>query len=124
RNISRTTTFIFNTILADKQTDDRLRNYKSWISSRNLANEIDGPTVETLVNAVTENYDLVHRFYRLKRKLLGYETLYDYDRYAPLLKNKKKIRWDEARETVLTTYHNFHSEMGAIAKKFFDKKWI
>lgn len=124
RKMSRTTTYIFNTILADKQTDDRLRHYKSWISSRNLANEIDDETVDTLVNAVVENYGLVHRFYRLKKRLLGCDTLYDYDRYAPLLKNKKQIDWDEARETVLTSYSNFHPEMGAIATKFFNEKWI
>lgn len=122
--MSRTTTFIFNTILADKQINDRLRRYESWISSRNLSNEIDDDTVDTLVNAVTENYGLVHRFYRLKKRLLGYETLYDYDRYAPLLKNKKQISWDEARKTVLTTYSDFHPEMGEVAAKFFSEKWI
>lgn len=124
RDMSHTTTFIFNTILADKQTDDRLKNYESWVSSRNLANEIDDDTVDTLVNAVTNNYNLVHRFYRLKKQLLGYDKLYDYDRYAPLLKNQKQISWEEARKTVLTTYRNFHPEMGATAEKFFDEHWI
>ncbi len=124
QDMSRTTTFIFNTILADKQTDDRLRNYASWISARNLANEIDDETVETLISAVTENYDLVHRFYRLKKNLLGYETLYDYDRYAPLLKNRKQVSWNEARSTVLESYNAFHPEMGTVAEKFFKQKWI
>ncbi len=124
RDMSRTTTFILNTILADKQTDDRLRNYSSWISARNLANEIDDETVAVLIEAVTKNYELVQRFYRLKKNLLDYETLYDYDRYAPLLKNKKQIDWEEARSTVLTSYTDFHPEMGAIAEKFFTEKWI
>ncbi len=122
--LSRTTTFIFNTILVDKQTDDKLKNYPSWISARNLSNEIDDETVETLVSAVTDNYDLVHRFYRLKKELLGYETLYDYDRYAPLLENKKQIDWNEARTTVLNSYSEFHPEMGSIAEKFFGESWI
>jgi len=34
-----TTTYIFNTSLADKASDDRLRNFPTWISSRNLDNE-------------------------------------------------------------------------------------
>ncbi|HYW35578.1 MAG TPA: M3 family oligoendopeptidase [Balneolaceae bacterium] len=124
RGMSRTLTFIFNTILADKQTDDRLRNYSSWISARNLANEIKDKTVRTLVKAVTDQYKLVHRFYRLKRELLGYENLYDYDRYAPLLQNKRNIRWKEARQTIIDTYGEFHNEMGGIAEKFFRENWI
>lgn len=121
---SRTLTFIFNTLLADKHTDDKLRNYSGWLSSRNLANEIEDDTVQTLVNAVTDKYSLVHRFYKLKRSLLGYEEFYDYDRYAPLLQNEQTIRWDKARQTVLDSYSDFHPEMGAIAGKFFDHNWI
>jgi oligoendopeptidase F len=123
-DMSRTLTFVFNTILADKHTNDKLRDYSSWISARNLSNEIDDETVEILVNSVTDRYDLVQRFYRLKKNLLGYETLYDYDRYAPLLKNKKQVQWDEARETVLKSYGAFHPEMGNIAGKFFQHQWI
>lgn len=121
---SRTLTFVFNTLLADKHTDDKLRGYDSWISSRNLANEIDNKTVEVLVNSVTNNYSLVHRFYDLKRSLLGYDEMFDYDRYAPLLKNEKTIKWDEAREMVMDSYSDFHPEMGNVTGKFFDNNWI
>lgn len=121
---SRTLTFVFNTLLADKHTDDKLRGYDSWISSRNLANEIDDKTVEVLVNSVTNNYSLVHRFYDLKRSLLGYDEMFDYDRYAPLLKNEKTIKWDEAREMVMDSYSDFHPEMGNVTGKFFDNNWI
>ncbi|MDX1618441.1 MAG: M3 family oligoendopeptidase [Balneolaceae bacterium] len=124
RELSRTLTFIFNTLLADKHTNDRLRNYDNWITSRNLANEIDDATVETLVDAVTSNYGLVQRYYSLKRELLGYEELFDYDRYAPLLESQKQVAWTSAREMVEHSYSEFHPEMGAIAGKFFDNRWI
>ncbi|WP_142713177.1 M3 family oligoendopeptidase [Fodinibius sediminis] len=122
--LSRSMTFIFNTLLADKHTDDRLRNYPSWISSRNLANEIEDQTVDLLVTAVTGRYSLVHRFYELKRSLLGYDQLYDYDRYAPLLETQKQIQWDKARRTVLDSYSEFHPRMGEIAGEFFEQQWI
>lgn len=122
--LSRTLTFVFNTLLADKHTNDKLRKYPSWISSRNLSNEIDDETVDLLVDAVTNNYNLVQRFYRLKQQLLGYETLYDYDRYAPLLENEEEIKWDKAREMVLGSYTDFDPQMGEIAGKFFEHNWI
>lgn len=124
RNHSRTLTFVFNTILADKATNDKFRNYPHWLKSRNLSNEIDDDTVQTLINTVTGNYSLVHRFYRLKKQLLGYEDLYDYDRYAPLLETELHIPWKEAKETVLTSYNRFHPQMADVASKFFEHNWI
>ncbi|MBI5957580.1 MAG: oligoendopeptidase F, partial [Chloroflexi bacterium] len=75
-------TFVFNTLAAEKASDDRLRHYPSWVSSRNLANEVSDEVVDALINAVTSRYDIVERYYKLKRELLGVDKLYDYDRYA------------------------------------------
>jgi oligoendopeptidase F len=124
QNLNRSLTFIFNTLLADKATNDKLRGYKSWISSRNLSNEIKDETVEHLVSAVTDAYPLAQRYYKLKARLLGLDQLQDYDRYAPLLKNESTIAWEQAQETVLQAYGRFHPEMGDIAGKFFEHNWI
>lgn len=124
KDISRTTTFIFNTVLADKFTNDRFRNYKSWISARNLSNEISDDTVNQLVNSVTGRYDLVQRYYLLKKKLLGVDELKDYDRYAPILKSEKSVMWEDARDMVIRSYSEFHPQMGTIASEFFEKSWI
>ena len=67
----RTRAFIFNTLLHDKAVDDRLRNYPSWISSRNLSNEASDESVVALVQAVQANYDIPQRWYRVKAGLLG-----------------------------------------------------
>ncbi|MFN3596673.1 MAG: M3 family oligoendopeptidase [Rubricoccaceae bacterium] len=122
--LARPLTFVFNTVLADKAASDRLRGYGSWIAARNEANEIRPESVEALVEAVTSRYDLVARFYRLKQRLLGLGTLYDYDRYAPLGEAERTFSWDEARQTVLEAYTDFHPEMGRIAGRFFDERWI
>ena len=121
----RTTTFIYNTILADKASDDALRKYPSWISGRNLANKASDATVQALVDAVTSRYDIVARYYTLKGQLLGLGELFDYDRYAPLpFASVEKFHWEDARDIVLTAYGRFHPRMADIAGMFFDKKWI
>lgn len=122
--LQRTTTYVFNTVLADKASDDRLRGYPSWISARNLSNQVDDATVEALVEAVTSRYDLVARYYRLKARLLGVEELYEYDRYAPLPAADHFYTWDEARDLVLTSYGRFHPYMAEIAGWFFERDWI
>ncbi len=124
KTLRRTLTFIFNTILADKATNDKLRGYENWITSRNLSNQIDDRSVEALVDAVTGRYPLVQRYYKLKKDLLGYDELYDYDRYAPLRESETSIEWGSAKKMVLDAYEGFHPEMREIATKFFDHNWI
>lgn len=120
----RTLTFVFNTLLADKASTDLLRGYDHWLESRNLSNEVDDETVQVLIDSVTDRYDLVARFYELKKKLLGLDELYDYDRYAPVQETDTSYSWEEAREVVLRAYEDFHPEMARTAQRFFDRNWI
>jgi len=122
--LQRPLTFVFNTILADKASTDKLRKYEHWLDSRHEANEIDPVSAGALVEAVVGRYDVVARFYRLKTRLMGLDEMLDYDRYAPLGEAARAYSWDEARETVLDAYSAFLPEMGDIAGKFFDGRWI
>jgi oligoendopeptidase F len=119
-------TFIFNTLALDKANSDKRRGYASWISSRNLSNKAGDEMVEALISTATGNYELVARHYRLKRALLEYEELYDYDRYAPLnLKESEAFYvWDQARDIVLDAFENFSPRMKTVAQNFFDENWI
>ncbi|HEU5213204.1 MAG TPA: hypothetical protein VFU10_10575, partial [Gaiellaceae bacterium] len=110
----RTRTYILNTVLNERAIEDRLRDYPRWISSRNLSNEISDDAVDSLVEALTSRYDIPQRYYRLKAKLLGLDTLYDYDRYAPLEDEPPTVSWDEARDTVLDAFGNFDPRAGEI----------
>lgn len=116
--------FVFNTLLADKASNDRLRGFEHWLKSRNISNEVEDETVEALIAAVTSRYDLVERFYRLKARLLSLDDMMDYDRYAPIGESDRHYDWDEARELVVSSYNDFHPRMGEIAAKFFDERWI
>ena len=120
----RELTFVFNTVLADEASDDRLRDYDHWLASRNLDNEVDDDTVDALIEAVTSRYDLVARFYRLKKKLLGLDELYDYDRYAPIGEADTRYEWSTAQDLVLTAYGDFHRQMAEVAEQFFTDNWI
>ena len=120
----RTRAYIFNVILQDKATSDRLRKYPTWISSRNLGNETSDEAVQALVEAVTGRYDLVGRYYRVKRRLLGLDQLHEWDRYAPLEEATRRIGWQDARDMVLSSYHRFSTRAGRIVEDFFDRRWI
>lgn len=121
----RTRAFIYNTLMADKATDDRLRAYPSWISSRNLSNEASDESVQALLDAVRRRYDLAQRWYTLKAKLLGVDRIKDYDRMAAVVADDDtEIPWDEARDIVLDAYRSFAPSLGETAESFFTGGYI
>jgi len=120
----RTRAFLFNTLLADKATDDRLRRYPHWLAARNLANEASDESVQALVEAVRGRYEIPRRWYRLKAKLLGIERLADYDRMAAVTEDEVTFPFAQAREIVLDCYSSFSPELGALVKRFFDERHI
>ncbi|MFZ1926530.1 MAG: M3 family oligoendopeptidase [Solirubrobacteraceae bacterium] len=120
----RTRAFLFNTLLADKATDDRLRRYPNWLAARNLSNEASDESVAALIEAVRVRYELPRRWYRLKAKLLGIERLADYDRMAAVTEDEVSYSYADARELVLDCYSSFSPKLGEVARGFFDGNYI
>jgi oligoendopeptidase F len=120
----RTRGFVFNTLLADKMVDDRLRGYPHWLASRNLANEASDESVQALVTAVRNRYELPRRWYRLKAQLLGLDRLKDYDRMAAVTDENPVVRWRDATELVQDSYSNFSPVLGDLVHRFLSEGWI
>jgi oligoendopeptidase F len=120
----RTRAFLFNTLLADKGIDDRLRRYPNWLAARNLANEASDESVAALIDAVRARYEIPRRWYRLKARLLGLDRLADYDRMASVVQDQSSFSFGQAREIVLDCYSSFSPELGEIAGAFFSEQRI
>ncbi len=120
----RTRAYIFNTLAQDKATDDRLRHYPTWLSSRNLSNEASDASVRALLEATEGAYDVPQRWYRLKARVLGLERLADYDRAAAIATDEEEYRWEDAAEVVQEAYSGFSPVLGDLVTRFFDERWI
>ncbi|TDJ01453.1 MAG: M3 family oligoendopeptidase [Candidatus Dadabacteria bacterium] len=121
---SHVLTYIFNTLVQDHALNDRLRLFENPMDSRNLSNEIDKKTLDSLMTSCERNYDMVDTYYSLKKRLLGIKKFYDYDRYAPIFHDSEIINYKKSKEIILGSFHNFSPKMATIAQKFFDKNWI
>jgi len=119
-------TRVTNTLVKEKEVEDRWRKLPTPQSGRHLANHVEPEVVDALRDAVQNAYPkLSHRYYALKAKWLGLEKLEYWDRNAPLPeKDDRKIPWTEARDTVLDAYGGFDPEMANLARRFFDEQWI
>ncbi|WP_372605211.1 M3 family oligoendopeptidase [Actibacterium sp.] len=117
---------VHNTLAKEKEVEDRWRKMPSPQTGRHLSNHVEPEVVEALRNAVVAAYPkLSHRYYALKAKWMGLDTLEVWDRNAPLpIDAPKIVDWATARKTVLDAYADFSPEMAKIAEPFFDKGWI
>lgn len=122
--LEKALTFTYNTLLADKRLEDKLRKHPYPEHSRHLSNELDKPTVDLVMRLCKERGDIVARYYHVKREILGLPELTHIDRYAPLFDSAKKVNWDDAKKMVLDAFGEFHPEIRDRADEFFGKRWI
>jgi len=117
---------IINTLAKDKEIDDRWRHYPQPVSYRNLSNKVESEVVDAMVEAIRSSFaDLSHRYYRLKARWFGRDTLDYWDRNAPLPgDDNRRYSWGEARAIVLDSFGGFDPRMAEIAGRFFDNPWI
>ena len=91
---------------------------------------LDGTNVPTsvylnLIEAVHNNLDKMHRYVRLRKKLLGVDELHFYDVYAPLVSNvDKKIPFAESKQTVYDALAPLGEDYRRILKEGFESRWI
>ncbi|MGJ8611876.1 MAG: M3 family oligoendopeptidase [Octadecabacter sp.] len=117
---------VHNTLAKEKEIEDRWRGMPTPQAGRHLSNHVEPEVVDALRNAVVDAYPrLSHRYYALKAKWMGLETMEVWDRNAPLpMESDRTVSWVEAEKTVMDAYTAFDPRMGEIAKPFFTDGWI
>ena len=119
-----TLTYLYDTLVHDKRTMDRLRKYPDPMSLRHLGNEIPSAAVEAMMQAVEGSYPLAQSYFKLKGSMLGLPEMMVYDQYAPLELHSQAMPWGDARDLVLESYRAIDTQFGALATEFFDRNWI
>jgi oligoendopeptidase F len=78
-----------------------------------------------LIAAVHENMNLMHRYVKLRKKLLGVEELHMYDLYTPLVSDvKMEIPFEEAKKIVEEGLSPLGEEYQKILEEGFENRWI
>src|SRR5574344_167482 len=79
----------------------RARGFKSSLEASLYGNKVPVSVYHNLVDTVHANLEPLHRYYKLRRKVLGLDELRHYDVYVPLVKDvQTKTSYDEAVEIV------------------------
>lgn len=111
-----------NVVLQWRDEAVSMRGYKSPISVRNIANNLDDGTVEALLTVCRKNAPVFQDYFREKAKILGMKKLRRYDLYAPIstkASDSKKFTFGKAVTSVLDTFGDFHPQFRDLAGRVF-----
>ena len=101
------------------------RKYASAFEAALDRTQVPTSVYLNLIEAVHQNIDKMHRYVRLRKKLLGVDELHFYDIYTPLLEGvDKKIPFADAKQTVYDALHPMGEDYRAILKEGFENSWI
>lgn len=101
------------------------RKYPSALEASLDATNVPVSVYDNLIEAVHRNLDKMHRYVRLRKKLLGVEELHFYDIYTPLVQDvDRHIPFAEAKQTVYEALAPLGEDYRAILKEGFDHRWI
>lgn len=101
------------------------RKYKTVLESSLNVNNIPVSVYENLINQIHKNLPTLHRFLKLKSKMLGVDQLHYYDLYTPLVKSVEfKFSIEEGQKLLLEVFKPMGEEYVNTVKKAFDERWI
>jgi oligoendopeptidase F len=117
---------VLNNKLLNSKIHNNLRGYENSLQKTLLNYDVDRETLEALREAISESYDIVHRFYKTKSKLTGIKKLEEIDRYSAIyqVESKKEITFDHAKKIIVDTLKDFDNDISKSTEQFFQNRYI
>lgn len=112
---------IYTAVVKDSVSDVELRGYSGVMEPRNISEQLDSSTVDALLAQVKANSHLMRRYYDLKRRHLGLDTLEVCDVLAPVGASGRKFSFDETVELHLATMREFDNEFHDLSVMFLER---
>ena len=101
------------------------RKYESSLAAAVAGTRVPPQVYHNLISTVNANLDKLHRYVRLRKKLLGVDELHMYDIYAPMVSGADKvISFQQAKDTVYAALAPMGEDYRAIIREGFDHRWI
>ena len=103
----------------------KARNYKSVLEASLFDDNIPVSVYDNVIDTVNANLEPLHRYVRLKKRVLGVEEIGMHDVYAPLVGEAKiDIAYDEAKNLILTALAPLGQDYVEQSRKGFREGWI
>ncbi len=115
-----------NIVLNWKDEGIEIRRYKSPISMRNIGNDVDDKTIDSLLSVCKKNSPVFQKFFIQKAKMLKMKKLRRYDLYAPATSSikEKNYSYNNSVKLVFESLGKFSDKLEEYARKVFNENHI
>ena len=102
----------------------RVRGYPSAIEAALFADNVPLAVYDQLIAAVRSHLPTVHRYYDVRRRILGLDAIHHYDCYVPLVPELERSHtWDEAVDVIVTALEPLGSEYCTRLERGLRGRW-
>ena len=115
------------TLYGQMKTDSvnaKVHRYPDVITAALEGNALQVAVYDTLISEVNAHLPTLHRYFRLRAKLLGVSDLHYYDIYPPLVKEDRKYSIEDAKRLTLEAVTPLGPDYVAAMKSGFDHRWM
>lgn len=103
----------------------KVRHYGSALESSLFRDHMTPEIYKSIIDNISGHLDVLFRYYRLKKKVLGLDEMHMYDIYLPMNAGEKHhFTYEEARKLVLDAVSVFGTEYVDILKRGYDCRWV
>ena len=101
------------------------RKFDSALEASLMSHDVPVSVYDNLIEAVHQNIDKMHRYVRLRKKLLGVDEMRFYDVYAGCgTQEEAYIPFAQAKETVYRALAPLGEDYRRILREGFENRWI
>ena len=124
-NLKNTISTTYISSVKNDVVNAKIRNYNSSLEMALSSINVPISVYRTLIKTVSNNINLMHRYVRLRKKLLGLDNLHFYDLYTPMVKDvKTKMSFEDAKDTIKKALSPLGEDYIKNLQSGFDNGWI
>lgn len=102
----------------------KVRHFDSSLDASLYAEDVNKSVYDTLIKSVNANLPVFHKFFDLKKKVLGQKSIAVYDMRVGTSKLEKEYSYDEAYNIVLDATKVLGEDYNEIMKKAKQERWL
>lgn len=102
----------------------RVRGYPAAVEAALFADNVPLAVYDQLIAAVRAQLPTVHRYYEVRRRILGLEAIHQSDCYVPLVPElERKHTWDQAVDVIVTALEPLGDEYCTRLERGLRGRW-
>jgi oligoendopeptidase F len=102
----------------------KVRKYPDSLHRALDANNVPAAVYDTLIAQTHANLPTLHRYFRLRARMLGIKEMHYYDIYPPLVKSDRKYPIAEGEKMMLEAVKPLGADYVAAMKHGLDSRWM